>query len=92
MHGWGHAIAKLPLTPSEYFRRQCFVSCDPNERMLPSAVALAGEDVVVFATDYPHPDALAGDLVGRITANGELSAAAQQKILRANAQRCFGLD
>jgi predicted TIM-barrel fold metal-dependent hydrolase len=91
MHGWGHAIAKLSLTPTEYFRRQCFVSCDPNERMLPSVVALAGEDVVVFATDYPHPDAIAGDLVGRITGNVALSEAAQQKILRANAQRCFGL-
>jgi len=91
MHGWGHAIAKLPLTPTEYFRRQCFVSCDPNERTLPTVVALAGEDVVVFATDYPHPDALSGDLVGRIWDHPDLSATAREKILRANAQRCFGL-
>ncbi len=92
MHGWGHAIAKLSLTPSEYFRRQCFVSCDPNERTLPGVVALAGEDVVVFATDYPHPDALTGDLVARIADNGELSVSAREKILRHNAQRCFGLS
>ncbi|TMA31187.1 MAG: hypothetical protein E6J87_16355 [Deltaproteobacteria bacterium] len=74
-----------------HFRRQCFVTCDPNERTLPAVVALAGEDVVLFATDYPHPDALAGDLVGRITAHAELSPSAQEKILRRNAQRCFGL-
>ena len=92
MHGWGHAIAKLPRTPTEYFRRQCFVSCDPNERTLPSVVALAGEDVVLFATDYPHPDALSGDLVGRIADHPELSAGAREKILRTNALRCFGLD
>ena len=91
VHAWGHAIAKLPLAPSEYFRRQCFVSCDPNERTLPAVVALAGEDVVLFATDYPHPDALAGDLVSRITAHSDLSASAQQKILWHNAERCYGI-
>jgi predicted TIM-barrel fold metal-dependent hydrolase len=91
MHAWAHAIAKLPLAPSEYFRRQCFITCDPNERSLASVAALAGEDVIAFATDYPHPDALAGDLVARITERAELSLAAQEKILRRNAERCFGL-
>jgi predicted TIM-barrel fold metal-dependent hydrolase len=47
--------------------------------------------VVVFATDYPHPDALAGDVVGRIAQRAGISAAAKQKILRDNARRCFGL-
>jgi predicted TIM-barrel fold metal-dependent hydrolase len=91
VHAWGHALAKLPLLPSEYFRRQCFVSCDPNERTLPSVVELAGEDVVLFATDYPHPDAIAGDLVAQIADRPELSSSAREKILRANAERCFGL-
>jgi predicted TIM-barrel fold metal-dependent hydrolase len=91
MKAWAHAIAKLPLTPTEYFQRQCFVSCDPNERTLPSVVELAGEGVVVFATDYPHPDALTGDLVGCIADQPALSAAAREKILRVNAERCFGL-
>jgi predicted TIM-barrel fold metal-dependent hydrolase len=45
----------------------------------------------VFATDYPHPDALAGDLVSRIADHPELSASAREKILRTNALRCFGL-
>jgi predicted TIM-barrel fold metal-dependent hydrolase len=92
VHAWAHAIAKLPLTPSEYFQRQCFVSCDPSERTLPAVVELAGEDAVVFATDYPHPDALTGDLVGRIADSPALSPAAREKILRVNAIRCFGLD
>jgi predicted TIM-barrel fold metal-dependent hydrolase len=67
------------------------VSCDPNERTLASVVALAGEDVVLFATDYPHPDALVGDLVARVADQRELSTTAREKILRGNAQRCFGL-
>lgn len=91
VHAWGHATAKLPLLPSEYFARQCFVSCDPGERALASVVSLCGEDVVVFATDYPHPDALAGDVVGRIASRADLPQRAKAKILRDNAVRCFGL-
>jgi predicted TIM-barrel fold metal-dependent hydrolase len=91
VEAWGHALAKLPLRPSEYFRRQCFVSCDPQERTLPAVVDLVGDDCIVFATDYPHPDALSGDLVGRITAREGLAAAAKEKILARNAERCFGL-
>jgi predicted TIM-barrel fold metal-dependent hydrolase len=90
-HSWGWAMPKLRLAPSETFARQCFVSCDAGERTLESVVALCGEDVVVFATDYPHPDALAGDVVGRIAQRAGISAAAKQKILRDNARRCFGL-
>jgi predicted TIM-barrel fold metal-dependent hydrolase len=45
----------------------------------------------VVATDYPHPDALAGDGVGRITSRAGLRESAKAKILRTNAQRCFGL-
>jgi predicted TIM-barrel fold metal-dependent hydrolase len=91
MEAWGHATAKLPLRPSEYFQRQCFVSCDPQERSLASVVELAGDGCVVFATDYPHPDALSGDLVARIAGRPELAAAAKEKILRRNAERCFGI-
>jgi predicted TIM-barrel fold metal-dependent hydrolase len=91
MEAWGHATARLPLRPSEYFRRQCFVSCDPQERALPAVVELVGDGCVLFATDYPHPDALSGDLVARIADRAELTAAAKEKILRRNAERCFGL-
>lgn len=87
---WGWAMPKLPLTPSEYFARQCVISCDPGERTLASVVSLCGEDAVVFATDYPHPDAVSGDLVGRIEERSELSDRAKAKILVENARRIFG--
>lgn len=89
VEAWHFATAKLPLKPSEYFRRQCFISCDPNERSLPSVLSLCGDDNVVFATDYPHPDAVAGDLVAQISERAELSAQSIEKVLRSNAERCF---
>src|SRR5262249_60172226 len=88
---WGPATAKLSLRPSEYFRRQCFISCDPQERTIPSVVELVGDECLVFATDYPHPDALSGDLVARITSRQNLGTASHERILFRNAERCFGL-
>jgi predicted TIM-barrel fold metal-dependent hydrolase len=46
----------LSLRPSDYFRRQCWVSCEPDEPYIPQLVGLIGEDRLLFASDYPHPD------------------------------------
>jgi predicted TIM-barrel fold metal-dependent hydrolase len=46
----------IPLPPSEYIRRQCWISCEPDEPGLPELVRVIGEDRVLFASDYPHPD------------------------------------
>jgi predicted TIM-barrel fold metal-dependent hydrolase len=83
-------MPKLPLKPSEYFARQCVISCDPGERTIESVVSLCGEQSVVFATDYPHPDAIAGDLVARIEERTGLGESAKRKILVENARRAFG--
>jgi hypothetical protein len=45
----------LSLMPSEYFRRQCFVTCEEVEPGLAEMLAEYPTNVL-FATDYPHPD------------------------------------
>jgi predicted TIM-barrel fold metal-dependent hydrolase len=92
-HGesWGHCMAKLPLTPSEYFARQCFISCDPAEKGIPAFVSLLGAENLVFASDYPHPDALSENVVGQIADRPELDEDSIRKILETNSRRCFGL-
>jgi predicted TIM-barrel fold metal-dependent hydrolase len=49
---------RVPLAekPSAYFRRQCFVSCDPDETTIPALCTLLGADRFLWASDYPHPD------------------------------------
>jgi predicted TIM-barrel fold metal-dependent hydrolase len=49
----------LELLPSEYFRRQCWISFDPDESMLAFTAnsPLCGADRIIWASDYPHPDA-----------------------------------
>ena len=49
----------LEMLPSEYFRRQCWISFDPDETMLAFTAnsPLCGADRIIWASDYPHPDA-----------------------------------
>ena len=52
-----HVIKKeLPLRPSEYFKRQCFVSVEADEEPGKYTLDWLGDDNVVFSTDYPHSD------------------------------------
>lgn len=42
--------------PSEYFRRQCFVSIEPTEPGLGHVIETVGPDCLLFGSDYPHMD------------------------------------
>ena len=46
----------LSLLPSEYFKRQCWVSFEPEEWNLAACAEFLGADRVVWASDYPHPE------------------------------------
>jgi len=47
---------QLREKPSHYFKRQCFISADPDERTIAGLMPLVGEDKFFWASDYPHPD------------------------------------
>jgi predicted TIM-barrel fold metal-dependent hydrolase len=46
----------LDLMPSEYFRRQCLVSVEPDEAPVVHYIADFGAGNLVYSTDYPHGD------------------------------------
>ena len=48
--------AKLPLTPTEYFKRQCYVGVEADEEPGKYTLDWLGDSNVVFSTDFPHPD------------------------------------
>ena len=50
------ATVRLKEKPSYYFKRQCWISADPDERTIGSLMPLVGEDKFFWASDYPHPD------------------------------------
>jgi len=88
---WGFASAPLKEKPSDYFARQCWVSSDAEEFMLPQVVSLIGDDNLCFSTDYPHPDHTFEGVVSELKARTDLSEASKRKILGENAARLFGI-
>ncbi len=88
---WGFASLPLALTPTEFFRRQCFVSADAEETLLPFVIQAIGDDNLCFSTDYPHPDHDFAGIVAGLAAREDLSESSKRKILCDNALRAFRL-
>jgi predicted TIM-barrel fold metal-dependent hydrolase len=77
---------------SEYFRRQCFISGDPDETAVPFIIDHVGSDSFMWATDYPHPDH-PHTWVDDLTRYAEsLTPVARSKVLGENVKRIYKLD
>ena len=77
--------------PSFYFKRQCWISADPDETTLAAIVPIVGEDRFFWASDFPHPDH-APEYVGHMTRMVEsLSPRARAAILGENVLRAYGI-
>ena len=88
----GRMLPGLKLKPSEYFHRQCFLSCEPDDVALKTTVALGNEDVLMWASDYPHFDCTFPGAVEELQEScAELPESVQRKVMGENAARCYGL-
>ena len=93
MYAWD--VPWLELKPSEYFRRQCYISFDADESTLEFTARspLVGADRIVWASDFPHPDAKYPGTTAMVAESvAGLSPADQQAIAGGNAARLYGLD
>ena len=88
---WGHASIPLPLAPSEYYRRQCYVSADAEETLLPQVISAIGDENICFSTDYPHPDHDFEGIVAALASRTDIPEQSKRKILGGNAERLFGI-
>jgi predicted TIM-barrel fold metal-dependent hydrolase len=57
---YGHTFIgqRVPLDhkPSDYFRERVWISCDPDERTIPSLAERFGVERFMWASDFPHAD------------------------------------
>ena len=44
------------MPPSEYFKRNCWISVEADEKTVPHFVEKFGDERLIFSTDYPHGD------------------------------------
>ena len=84
----------LKMKPSEYFRRQCYISFDPDESTLAFTAQhpLVGASRIIWASDYPHPDAKFPGVVEELEEAAESLAPAQRaQIFGTNARSLYHL-
>lgn len=77
---------------TELFRRQCFISGDPDETAAPHIIRHVGAQCFMWATDYPHPDhphTWVDDLTHYAQALDEES---RHQVLGANVKRIYRLS
>lgn len=87
-------VPQLTMKPSEYFKRQCWISFDPDESTLRMTAEseLVGADRIIWASDYPHPDAKIPGVVDDLREAMEgLPQSAQERIFGLNAVDLYGL-
>jgi predicted TIM-barrel fold metal-dependent hydrolase len=80
--------------PSEVFKRQCYISFDPDEEALAYTAnsKYVGADRIVWASDYPHPDAKIPGIVRELEEATEgLTEQQRTLIFGENAARLYNL-
>ena len=82
----------LPLKekPSHYFKRNVWISADPDEHSLPAMMQLCGEGQFFWASDFPHPDHTGDYLKELEELADKLPADARAKFLGENVMRVYG--
>jgi predicted TIM-barrel fold metal-dependent hydrolase len=82
---------KIDRKPSEYFFSNCWISCDPDEKMIPEVVKLCGDERIIYASDYYHWDCAFPDTVKLIAERNDLSESTKRKVLGQNAKQLFAM-
>jgi uncharacterized protein len=92
---WMHdtECADLGLDPSEYFARQCVISSDPDDALAAFTISQVGANHVMWASDFPHPDAAYPDAVDEfLELVPDLSDADRRAVLWDTPVRFYGLE
>jgi predicted TIM-barrel fold metal-dependent hydrolase len=87
--GW--MVPEISMPPSKYFRRQCFVSTEPGDSHVAIVAKIIGAERILFASDFPHYDAVFPGAVQAFVDNAGLDEPARKAILGENAERLLGL-
>ena len=78
------------MRPSEYFKRQCWLSVECDEEPARHTVDALGDGNIVFSTDYPHGDSKYPESVDNFLTL-PLSEQAKRNILWDNCARLYDL-
>jgi len=93
---WEHVPDQAPLIdrpPSEYFLSgKCFLTCEPDEKMVPYVMRELRPDVICYASDYCHWDCIYPDSVRVLAERADLEETEKARLFSQNAASLYGLD
>ncbi len=75
---------ELTLKPSDYVRRNCWLTVESNEKCLPEAFEEIGEDRLMMSSDYPHWDCGFPACAEEAASRTDLSQAQRERLTRTN--------
>ena len=82
----------LKAKPSEYVASgRVYVSFDPDDAMLPYCMERFGDNMWLFAADYPHWDTLFPNATKEVRERVDISEAQKRKVLFDNTNKFYGL-
>lgn len=82
----------LKKKPSEYLKGgQVFYNCDVKEHIIPSVVAMVGEDLLFYASDFPHEHDQ-DETIRHLRSREDLSERVREKILYHNGRKLYRLS
>ena len=82
---------RMKEKPSFYFKRQCWVSGDPDEKALAYIVDYVGNDKFFWASDFPHFDHPADYMNMLATLVAPMSETARRNLLGDSCARVYNL-
>jgi uncharacterized protein len=92
---FGHRSPQAPLLkkkPSEYMTGgRIYYHAELWEAMLPYVITRVGEDLIIYASDYPHEPDLA-EAIRNFENRDDLSDSAKRKILCDNGKRFYNME
>jgi len=83
---------EIDRPPSDYFRGRCFLTTEPNEKMVPYVFDAVGDDIVCYSSDYCHFDCAFPESVSILEKRSELSEAVKQRLFSENAAKLYKLE
>jgi predicted TIM-barrel fold metal-dependent hydrolase len=81
----------LTMAPSDYFRRNGWIGFEPDEPGLRGLIDYIGVDRLLWASDYPHPDAKFPGAVDELFATEALTDEELRSIVDHNPVASYGL-
>ncbi len=89
----GLEIPGLKMHPIDYFQRQCYISADPDDPGIKQVIDVMGDDNIVTATDFSHPEGRRyAWAVKELLELPGVSEASKRKIMWDNALRLYPIQ